>query len=106
MKNEPNLFSQDLPKPNSNIQEILFEMITNGNESIKMFWWLPSFRARISDLRIIYNLPITDIESTGKNKFGREYKFMIHKIENQNIEFAKTVYYEIYNNSIKFGKKK
>lgn len=102
MKNKPNLFSQELKPPKTAIQEVLFEMITNGNASIVSFWWLPGFRTRISDLKLKYNLPFDNIEKIGKNKFGREYKYQVHILRNENIDLAKDIYKEIQKNSKEF----
>lgn len=102
MKNIPNLFSQELKPPKTAIQEVLFEMITNGNVSIVSFWWLPGFRTRISDLKLKYNLPFDNIEKKGKNKFGREYKYQVHVLRNENIDLAKDIYKEIQENSKEF----
>mgnify|MGYP006326481717 FL=1 len=99
MQNKPNLFSQDLKPPKTAIQEVLFEMITNGNVSIVSFFWMPSFRTRVSDLKLKHNLPFDNIEKTGKNKFGREYVFQVHVLKNENIELAKSIYKDIQKNS-------
>ena len=99
MKNEPNLFTQDLEPPKTSIQEVLFEMITQGNVSIVDFFWLPGYRTRISDLKLLHNLPFDNIEKTGKNKWGREYSYTVHVLRNENIELAKEIYRELKRNS-------
>lgn len=91
MKQQANLFSQGLNKPDTSIQEVLFELITNGNASIVQFFWMPGFRSRISELRLRYNISLTDIEKKGKNRFGREYSYTVHILPNELIDKAKKV---------------
>jgi len=43
MKNQPNLFSQELQPPKSHIEEVLFCLITKGSASIVDFRYMPGF---------------------------------------------------------------
>lgn len=91
MKNQPNLFSQELQPPKSNIQEILYDLITNGSVSITSYWWQPGFRMRISEIRF-KGIKLDSAEKKGKNKWGREYKFMVHKLPFSEMENAVNIY--------------
>lgn len=105
MKKELNLFNQDLEEPLSNIQEILYDMITVGKVSIASYFYLPGFRMRISELRF-KGLKFDSIEKEGENKWKRKYKFMVHILPFSELENAKRLYVELRNNSIKYGQKK
>lgn len=92
MKSKINLFNQDLQPPKSSTQEVLYHMIMNGSSSIISFRWLSGYRTRISNLRLIYELPITDKPEFGINKHGRKYRYVIHILENEHVELAKNIY--------------
>lgn len=91
MKNQPNLFSQKLQPPKSNIQEILHDLITNGSVSIVKYWWQPGFRMRIAEIRF-KGIKLDSIEKKGTNKWGRKYKFMVHKLPFSEMENAVNIY--------------
>ena len=92
MKNQPNLFSQELQPPKSSTQEVLYHLITKGSASIVSFKWMSGFRSRISNLRLDYELPITDKPDFGINKHGNKYRYVVHILENENLELAKDIY--------------
>lgn len=86
MKPEP------LNRPKTNLQEILFELITKGNASIETFGYLCGFRTRISQLKRLYDLPLLSIPCTEKNKFGNTYTYHIHFLKNIDKRKAVNIY--------------
>lgn len=68
----------DIRKPRTNIQEVLFEMISSGEVSIMDFPYLSGFRTRVSELRRKYGVEIKTINREGINKFGNKYNYAVH----------------------------
>lgn len=99
MKSKINLFNQDLQPPETSLQEVLYEMIARGSVSIVQFPYLSGFRTRISNLKTKYNLPFDNVPKIGKNKWDREYEYVVHVLKNENIELAKSIYKEIQKKS-------
>lgn len=67
-----------IAKPRTNIQEVLFEMISSGEVSIMDFPYLSGFRTRVSELHRKYGIKIKTISREGVNKFGNKYKYAVH----------------------------
>ena len=66
--------------PKTNIQEILYTMIKDGEVSIMNFPYLSSFRTRISDLNLKHGLKFETYFKTKKNKFRNSYTYAVHKL--------------------------
>jgi len=92
MKNQPNLFSQELQPPNSSLQEVLFCLITKGSASIVDFRFLSGFRTRISNLSLDHGLKMDNEDAEGENKFGRKFRYVIHKLPFSEMENAVNIY--------------
>lgn len=92
MKSKINLFNQDLQPPKSSLQEVLYHLITNGSVSIIDFRFLSGFRTRVSNLKLQHDLPLSEKPDFGLNKHGRKFRFIIHILENENLELAKKLY--------------
>jgi len=87
-----NLFSQDIQPPKNSTQEVLYHLITNGSASITEFRFLPGFRTRISNLNLKFGLPMTSKNADCINKFGNKFRYVVHILENENLELAKSIY--------------
>lgn len=92
MKSKINLFNQDLQPPETSLQEVLYTLITKGSVSIVDFRYLSGFRSRVSNLKVKYDLPMISKDAEGINKFGNTFRYVVHILENQNLEFAKKLY--------------
>jgi len=92
MKNQPNLFSQELQPPKSHIEEVLFCLITKGSASIVDFRYMPGFRTRCSELDLDHNLKMDNEYADGENKFGRKFRYVIHKLPFSEMENAVNIY--------------
>lgn len=69
---------QILPLPNSQLQETLYELIKNPSITVRQMMaetGMLNVKARISNLRLIYNLPIETEMIKVKNKYGRTSRF-------------------------------
>lgn len=69
--------------PKTNIQEILYTLIENGEVSIMDYPYLSSFRTRCSDLNLKHGLELQTISRTRRNKFNRPYNYAVHKLTNK-----------------------
>lgn len=88
---DQNLF-QGLPFPKTNLEEVLLTLITQGYVSLFDFPVLAGFRTRISNLSLQHGLKIETIMSYRCNKFGRNYKYAIHRLPNEEKENAIKLY--------------
>lgn len=78
--------------PDTNLKEVLYDLIQYGNVSIETYYYMPGFRTRVSELRKLG----VEIESRSffkVNKFGREYRYLIHYLKNK--EFSISLYRRI-----------
>lgn len=82
-----------LKKPTSAITEVLYELLTNESISNANLPYMWGFRARISDLIIKYGIGIASSKEHAKNKHGRRYNYVQHKLTNK--EHALKIYNEI-----------
>jgi len=70
-----------MKKPTTSLQEVLFELITEGKCSINQFFYLAGFRTRISELKGKYDLRLNSSEKGfGVNKHDNKYTFPIHRL--------------------------
>lgn len=92
---------ETLNRPKTNIQEVLFELITKGNASIETFGYMCGFRTRISNLKRLYNLPLLSISCTEKNKFGNTYTYYIHFLKDIDRKAAINIYKKLQENGKK-----
>ncbi|MFY8127643.1 MAG: hypothetical protein ACOVMM_04650 [Chitinophagaceae bacterium] len=72
-----------LPQPNSQTTAILKALISTKGISERDTNY-NGFRARISELRLDYSLPIKKKMIDFKNAFGRNSKYSFHFIEKEN----------------------
>ncbi len=84
-----------LNKPKTSKAEILRTLIEKGEVSIMEFPYLSSFRTRISDLKLIHNLPLLRELKTKVNKFGNSYSYAVHKLNPFHKRTAIILYNEI-----------
>jgi hypothetical protein len=64
--------------PQNSTQDVLYTLISEGSVSIMEFPYLSGFRTRISNLKLIYGLPLRTDKKQGVNKFGRSYCYHRH----------------------------
>lgn len=72
-----------IKKPNSALTEVLYELLTNESISNANLPYMWGFRARISDLIIKYGIGISSSKEHAKNKHGRAYSYVKHKLTNK-----------------------
>lgn len=72
-----------MKQPKTNIQEILYTLIENGEVSIMDYPYLSSFRTRISDLNLKHGLSFDTYFKTKINKFKNSYSYAVHKLTNK-----------------------
>jgi len=80
------------PVPKTNTQEILLQLILNGSVSIFDFSYLSGFRTRISELVLTHELKLDKEMKSGQNKFGNTYTYALHKLPEEQKEFAINLY--------------
>lgn len=76
---------KNLPKPTSQIQEVLYELIkrlTIDRKSMMFYCNIHNLTARISNLRD-KGIEIETIKFTSINKYGREVEFAKYKLKNK-----------------------
>ena len=83
------------PVPETNTQEILLQLILEGSVSLFTFPYLASFRTRVSELSLVYNMKLEKEYKTGQNKFGNSYTYVLHKLPESQKEFAIALYHKI-----------
>ena len=88
----------NLPKPQTNEQEILLTLIKFGNTSIIDFPYLSGFRTRISELQLKHGLYLDRKMECRMNKFGNKYNYSIHILPESEKEKAIDIYYKIIKN--------
>lgn len=89
--------TQGYPVPNTNTQEILLQLILTGQVSIFDFSYLSGFRTRVSELVLTHGLELDKETKTGQNKFGNSYSYALHKLPEDEKEFAIELYYKLIN---------
>ena len=92
---------ETLNRPKTNIQEVLYELITKGNASIETFGYMCGFRTRISQLKRIHDLYLVSFPCTEKNKFGNTYTYYIHFLKNIDRKAAVNIYKKLQENGKK-----
>jgi len=80
------------PNPKTNTQEILLELILNGEVSIFSFPYLSGFRTRVSELSLTHKLELDKEIKSDYNKFGNSYWYALHKLPEEQKEYAIELY--------------
>lgn len=83
------------PYPNTNTQEILLTLLTQGHVSIFDFPYLSGYRTRVSELQLVHKLSLSRKTSTRNNKFGNSYTYAIHFLPDSEKENAKKLYLKL-----------
>jgi hypothetical protein len=86
---------EKMKQPTTNIQEILYTLITQGHVSIFDFPYLSGFRTRVSELKLKYGLIIETKKDTRCNKFGNQYTYCIHFLHKEHQKKAIQVYVQM-----------
>lgn len=86
------------PIPRTNTQEILLELILNGEVSIFSFPYLSGFRTRVSELVLTHKLELDKEIKSDFNKFGNSYWYALHKLPLEEKEKAEKLYFKITEN--------
>lgn len=89
--------TQGYPVPNTNTQEILLQLILTGQVSIFDFSYLSGFRTRVSELVLTHGLELEKEIKSDINKFGNSYWYALHKLPEEQKEFATELYYKLIN---------
>ena len=87
--------TEQLNKPRTNIQEVLYTLINNRSVSCFDFPYLQGFRTRVSELRRKYNITIIDTALPEVNKFGNCYSYIVHSISDEEVNKCIEVYKQI-----------
>lgn len=85
----------NLPKPKTNLQEVLLTLIEDNEVSILNFPYLSGFRTRCSELYHTHQIYLQSVYEKGINKFGNTYSFVLHKLPESEKEKAINVYLEL-----------
>lgn len=83
-----------LPKPKSALAEVLHGLITRAEIS-EQDYNLNSFRTRLSDLRLKYNIPVRFSERKTKNRHGHTTVYRVHYLWRLSIPRATRIYLKI-----------
>lgn len=83
---------QGYPVPNTNTQEVLLQLILFGEISLFTFPYLAGYRTRVSELILSHGLKISKEIKTEQNKFGNTYHYALHKLPEDQKEFAIELY--------------
>lgn len=84
--------------PTTNIEEVLLTLIIQGKVSIFEFPTLSGFRTRVSNLVCKYGLKLETQMVERCNKFGRKYKYALHRLPEDQKEKAITLYKKLNKN--------
>jgi hypothetical protein len=83
----------ELSTPRNNCQEVLYKAIQTGRVSLLDFPYLSGFRTRVSNLRLIYGINFDSNERVKSvNKHGRTISFVVHKLPDEEVEKAISIY--------------
>jgi len=94
---KPQLF-EGFEYPTTNTEEVLLTLITQGHVSLFDYPMLAGFRTRVSNLVVQYGLKLKTTMSERHNKFGRKYKYAIHKLPEEERENAIILYKKLNRN--------
>lgn len=83
------------PAPETNTQEILLHLILYGSVSVISLPYMSGFRTRISELGLTHALKLNREYKTRQNKFGNTYTYVLHKLPDNQKDFAIKLYYKI-----------
>lgn len=89
------LFKDNLPEPESSLQDVLYRLIKSGVASIKDFPHLSGFRTRISNLKADHGLNLEIKQGFGTNSHGRKIIFAIHLLPESEYLNAVKLYHKI-----------
>lgn len=92
---------QGFEYPKSNIQEVLLTLITQGYVSLFDFPVMAGFRTRVSNLVLEHNLKLETTMDERHNKFGNKYRYAIHKLPKEHLEYATNLYKKMTSNERK-----
>lgn len=88
----------DLSNPTTNLQEIIYTLIFNGHVSIMDFPYLSGFRTRVSELVNDFGLVLESERVKATNKFGNHYSYVVHKLNDKDLEQAFDIYQKLKHN--------
>lgn len=83
-----------IPKPKTNLANVLRKLIVSPGLSEREMN-INSFRTRISDLRLKYDLNIRHVTKESKNQFGHKVLYRVHFLRDSDKRKALRVYKEI-----------
>lgn len=82
--------------------DILNAALDKGSVSIEEFFWMPSFRTRISELNRDYMGIFEKKQKTKTNKYGRKYTYTVHIVKE---DVARNAIKDIKDRDAKCGSK-
>lgn len=91
---------KNLPKPTSQIQEVLYELIQRfsiDRRGMMFHCGVYNLTAQISELRLIHRVKIYPEEITRINKYSRKVKYVRYKLKDKNQ--AIQIYLQMIENS-------
>ena len=89
-----------LPKPKSNIQDVLITLINNGEASLKDFGHLQGLRTRFSELRLKYGLLLGVKKVKGFNRRNHPMTYNVHTLPKSEKDKAIEIYLKMCENQI------
>lgn len=84
-----------LKRPKTSKAEVLHRLIKNKEVSIMDFPYLSGFRTRISEFYIEHGIFIQKERIVAKNKYNNYYTYTLHKLPDNQLSKAITVYKNI-----------
>ena len=86
-----------MKRPKTVIQEILLNLIENGEVSIMDFPYLSGYRTRVSDLVLKHGLELKKIRKTKVNKYNNPYSYVVSILPKNQKAKAINLYNELFN---------
>lgn len=87
----------NLPKPKTNIQEVLLHLILYKSVSIMDYSYMSGFRTRVSQLILNHGLFLERVFETKYNVHGNAYSYAIHTLPENQKEKAIQIYINLNN---------
>ena len=87
----------NLPKPKTNIEEVLLHLILYKSVSIMDYPYMSGFRTRVSNIVLKHGLFLERVFETKYNIHGNAYSYAIHTLPENQREKAIEIYKSLNN---------
>jgi len=89
------IYKDPLKHPKTEIQTILYLLLTDGYVSCISAPYMHGFRTRISELKLKHNIRLESINTDSINRFGNKFYYAVHKIHENSKEDALCLYLKL-----------